>query len=604
MPKFVASIAHRDTGKTEYLIRDATLEHELRDLLSDEGFVVRSIRPAKFGGKGARFEIRTPKGRVAGPFGADILRAMVRDGQLTPRCFIRKTGDLDTHKWLPAWKAKGLFPGHVANSIRQSGEIIDGNDDLSTNLRRLKKCFDDGLIDKQEYDFKKGELLQTPYKMQTEAATATARQTAAQPPTSTAFLRNAPKIAEKVTPAGAYSPLTVRIIWYTVAGFSVFFMAIMFQDTLIEWTNTPRKAHTDQARTVPSDQQSSIRATVPANTRHQIITLQQDFDQVFQRVSDRVAEDMMRISELRSALLGNEQPDLLLLERLHDIWVSVSSTLRGGKQALEQIDHRIRNKVSNLERPREFDGLRQSRDNSIQQLDRHIATANNEVRSTENTIRHARDMQQVLRQQQASFQQAVTQQFNATDVVSRTTLTSSNIGRHAVPMLALADSRGTVHPRAVFDLAGLDNAFRSTLQPRSTDVQRRWVGDGNMGMVWMYKATLCFEPKLFAFEEGNPALAFPEGINLRAVLLYENTSSDYASLSTDSYLILVQFQMRASPSEASRFVRHVNGGGSIRVDWHFIGSTDDSLTQSRKPDSKIENRAELTAEIESYELVD
>jgi hypothetical protein len=136
MPKFVASVARRDTGKDEYLIREAASERELRDALSDEGLVVRSLRPAEFGGKGARFEIRTPKGRVAGPFGPDILRAMVRDGHLTPHCSIRKTGDLDTHAWLPAWKAKGLFPGHVVDSIRRSHTLSTN----ATTVSRRANC--------------------------------------------------------------------------------------------------------------------------------------------------------------------------------------------------------------------------------------------------------------------------------------------------------------------------------------------------------------------------------------------------------------------------------------------------------------------------------
>jgi len=165
MPKFVASVAHRDTGKDEYLIRDAASERELRDALSDEGVVVRSLRPAEFGGKGARFEIRTLKGRVAGPFGPDILRAMVRDGHLTPHCSIRKTGDLDTHAWLPAWKAKGLFPGHVVDSIRRSHTVTKTDDVDTAKLKALKQQLDDGLIDERDYQFKKGELLGTPYEV-------------------------------------------------------------------------------------------------------------------------------------------------------------------------------------------------------------------------------------------------------------------------------------------------------------------------------------------------------------------------------------------------------------------------------------------------------
>ncbi len=170
MPQFVASVAHRDTGMGEYLIREAASERELRDALSDEGLVVRSLRPAEFGGKGARFEIRTLKGRVAGPFGPDILRAMVRDGNLTPHCSIRKTGDLDTHAWLPAWKAKGLFPGHVVDSIRRSHEVADGDDDETAKLKALKRQLDGGLIDEHDYRFKKGELLGTPYGVEISQA--------------------------------------------------------------------------------------------------------------------------------------------------------------------------------------------------------------------------------------------------------------------------------------------------------------------------------------------------------------------------------------------------------------------------------------------------
>lgn len=166
MPTFVTCVIHRDTGKSEYLIREATAEHELRELLSNEGLIVRSIRPAEFGGEGARFEIRTPKGRVAGPFGPDILRAMVRDDHLTPLCSIRKTGDLNTHAWLPAWKVNGLFPGHVVDSIRRTHEVGPEDDDQTAKLKSLKRQLDEGLIDERDYRFKKGELLGVPYDIE------------------------------------------------------------------------------------------------------------------------------------------------------------------------------------------------------------------------------------------------------------------------------------------------------------------------------------------------------------------------------------------------------------------------------------------------------
>lgn len=165
MPKFIASVTHRDTGKDEYLIREAASEHELREMLFAEGLVVRSLRPAEFGGKGAWFEIRTPKGRVAGPFGPDILRAMVRDGSLTPLCSIRKTGDLDNHEWYPAWKVKGLFPMHVVDDIRRSHEAAIGDDDQTVKLKALKQQLDEGLIDDHDYRFKKCEILGTPYEI-------------------------------------------------------------------------------------------------------------------------------------------------------------------------------------------------------------------------------------------------------------------------------------------------------------------------------------------------------------------------------------------------------------------------------------------------------
>lgn len=197
MPQFVASVAHRDTGKDEYLIREAATERELRDALSDEGLIVRSLRPAEFGGKGARFEIRTPKGRVAGPFGPDILRAMVRDGHLTPHCSIRKTGDLATHAWLPAWKAKGLFPGHVVDSIRRSHEVADGDDDETAKLKALKRLLDDGVIDEQDYKFRKGELLGTPYTI--DDADAMPERPDPQPVASTAFRQETPRQFDKAT---------------------------------------------------------------------------------------------------------------------------------------------------------------------------------------------------------------------------------------------------------------------------------------------------------------------------------------------------------------------------------------------------------------------
>jgi hypothetical protein len=165
MPKFVARIIHKYTGREEYLIRESASERELRDFLSDEGLVVQSLRPADFGGKGPQFEIRTPKGRVAGPFGPDVLRAMVRDELLTPHCSLRKTDDLETHAWHPAWKVKGLFPGHVVDSIRRSHTVTKSDDGDTAKLKALKQQLDEGLIDERDYHFKKGELLGTPYEI-------------------------------------------------------------------------------------------------------------------------------------------------------------------------------------------------------------------------------------------------------------------------------------------------------------------------------------------------------------------------------------------------------------------------------------------------------
>lgn len=165
MPKYVASVSSRDSGTDEYILREAASEPELRNALSDEGYTVRSLRPADFGGKGPRFEIRTPKGRVSGPFGPDVLRAMVRDGLLTPHCSLRKSGDLGTHSWHPAWKVKGLFPGYVVDSIRRSHTVTKTDDGDTAKLKALKQQLDDGLIDERDYRFKKGELLGTPYEV-------------------------------------------------------------------------------------------------------------------------------------------------------------------------------------------------------------------------------------------------------------------------------------------------------------------------------------------------------------------------------------------------------------------------------------------------------
>ncbi len=134
--------------------------------LEHAGLVVRSLRPADFGGKGPQFEIRTPKGRVSGPFGPDVLRAMVRDELLTPHCSLRKSGDLETHSWHPAWKVKGLFPGHVVDSIRRSHTVTRTDDGDTAKLKALKQQLDDGLIDERDYRFKKGEILGTPYEVE------------------------------------------------------------------------------------------------------------------------------------------------------------------------------------------------------------------------------------------------------------------------------------------------------------------------------------------------------------------------------------------------------------------------------------------------------
>lgn len=172
MPKFVASVAHRDTGMDEYLIREAASERELRDALSDEGLFVRSLRPAEFGGKGARFEIRTPKGRVAGPFGPDLLQAMAQDGHLTPECSIRKTGDLERHDWHPAWKVKGLFPAHVVDEMQRSHTIPSDDDvnapyseeadEFAVQIRRYRTLVDEGLLTDEEFAAKKRQMLGIP----------------------------------------------------------------------------------------------------------------------------------------------------------------------------------------------------------------------------------------------------------------------------------------------------------------------------------------------------------------------------------------------------------------------------------------------------------
>ncbi|GAB4383599.1 MAG: hypothetical protein Kow0022_03890 [Phycisphaerales bacterium] len=167
MPTFVARVVHQDTGRNEYLIREAAAEHDVRTQLEHAGLVVRSLRPAAFGGQGPRFMIRSPEGRVAGPFGLDILRAMVLDGLLTPHwhCSLQKSGGLETHSWHPAWKVKGLFPGHVIDSIRRSHAVEETDDEVTAKLKALKRQLDSGLIDERDYRFKKGELLGTPYEI-------------------------------------------------------------------------------------------------------------------------------------------------------------------------------------------------------------------------------------------------------------------------------------------------------------------------------------------------------------------------------------------------------------------------------------------------------
>ena len=59
------------------------------------------------------FEIRTRKGRIAGPFTREKLKRYANEKRLDPRCDIRKHDPNTEHPWRPCWKTKGLFPASV-----------------------------------------------------------------------------------------------------------------------------------------------------------------------------------------------------------------------------------------------------------------------------------------------------------------------------------------------------------------------------------------------------------------------------------------------------------------------------------------------------------
>lgn len=315
MPKYVARVVHKDTGREEYLIREAAAEHEARASLEDAGLTIRSLRPADFGGRGPQFEVRTPKGRVGGPFGPDVLRAMVRDGLLTPHCSIRKTGDLDTHSWHPAWKIKGLFPRHVVDSIRKSHAVTPTDESETAKLKRLKRQLDEGLIDEDDYRYKKGELLGTPFDL-AERSGLPAVQKPPAPFVSTAYVPPISRTPEKTKTSHASPRPLVFGAFLCVIAFAMLF--VMLSDTGLSEdsggiTEPAKTADSRTARTPPraAIARSNAHASTPSSTPAPMSPeldqreLATSFDRFVRSLRSAVSVTQPKFNE---ALKGSEVP--------------------------------------------------------------------------------------------------------------------------------------------------------------------------------------------------------------------------------------------------------------------------------------------------------
>lgn len=382
MAKFVVNVCHRGTGKEEYLVREAVSERALRDALSDEGLVVCSMCPADFGGKGARFEIRTPKGRVSGPFGPDILRAMVRDGSLTPLCSIRKTGDLESHAWNPAWKVKGLFPMHVVDDIRRSHAAAPGDDDETARLKSLKKLLDDGLIDEQDYRHRKAELLGTPYDVAVEEPPQVPQRV--EIIESPAFQRDGVTLTALARRDEASAPQHARPAAWTFVPVGVHLLIAIALAGGIGFAGSQNGASMNAAMgpAVTPRAQNKI-----GRDAERLVELRQQFLERFQTMEKMVGTEMRRVIDLNARIDGQRiDADLFALRELADTWRAVETHATEAQRDLAAQFRALSTEAGALARGGDTKANLQGEQSILDQLDAIVRSAESEIASTEALI--------------------------------------------------------------------------------------------------------------------------------------------------------------------------------------------------------------------------